>query len=73
MAWFHSHRWKVTGVTQLQWLHTKCPCTEILMVCDCGEAKTINLTGQWSLEQLQPAPNRVAADTEFFKKLGVKI
>jgi aspartokinase-like uncharacterized kinase len=72
-VWRHKHRWKVTGAAQLMWIQTKCPCTEVLLVCDCGEVKTENLTGHWELEQLLPQSAKGEADREFFRKLGVRL
>ncbi len=81
MSWWHKHRYKVTGAMQLQretqtiLLTQKiiCPVTEVLMVCECGFIKTACLDGHWTLEQLQPQPGGVTADSEFFRKLGVKL
>jgi hypothetical protein len=76
MFW-HRHKWKITGVCLMK--RSTCivglftPMTEVLRVCDCGEASTFVLDGHWELEQLQPHPAGAAADAEFFKKLGVKL
>lgn len=77
MKWFHRHRWVATGVTHLYTVHRlhpehRCPVTEVLRVCDCGEVQTICLEGSWELEQLQPKAGPVT-DDEFFRKLGVKL
>lgn len=76
------HHWKVTGAELMRYVATspmgvttidKGPCTEVLMVCDCGKVKTICVDGHWTLEQLQPALTRAEADKEWFRKLGVKV
>lgn len=77
MSWFHKHAWKATGVTPLNRGNAYksdviCPITEVLMVCDCGDIKTVCLDGTWTLEQLQPKSGPVA-DAEFFRKIGVKL
>jgi hypothetical protein len=45
------------------------PVTEVLMVCACGDVKTIQLEGHWTLEQMTPEDKM---DKEFLRKLGVK-
>jgi hypothetical protein len=76
MFW-HRHKSKVTGVYPLERVThcsgARCPVTEVLLVCDCGAFETRVIDGHWTLEQLQPAPAKVEADREFFRKLGVKI
>lgn len=76
--WFHRHQWKVRGVTNLVRIHLDydkfhCPVTEVLLVCDCTDFKTVCIDGRWALEQLQSAPNKKESDAEFFQKLGVKL
>jgi hypothetical protein len=75
MFW-HKHKWKVTGAHQLYRgvPEGRCPCTEVLMVCECGVVETRCLDGHWTLQQLQPSTAPTAqADREFFRKLGVKL
>jgi len=81
MKFWHQHGWKVTGAQQMESVHSmivaahtvRSPITEVLMVCDCGQLKTITLDGHWTVQQLQPAPTKADADREFFRKLGVKL
>ena len=79
MFW-HKHSWRVQGVNHLEWVRTDRltgqsmhagPCTEVLLVCDCFEFRTITLDGHWSLEQLRPKAGPVT-DGDFLKGLGVK-
>jgi hypothetical protein len=75
MFW-HKHKWKVTGAQQLMRGYAdkmNTPCTEVLMVCDCGIFQTRCIDGHWTLEQLQPAASAAEADKDFFRKLGVKL
>jgi hypothetical protein len=81
MKWFHRHLWKVTAVTHLEridrWaaeLHlAPDPCTEVLLVCDCGSVKTFTISGHWTAAQMQPHPDKPEADKPFLRKLGGKI
>jgi hypothetical protein len=69
---FHRHEWEPRGVEQLwQFSAIRCPLTEVLYVCACGESKTQEMTGHWTLEQLLPGASPQTA-AEFMKELGVK-
>jgi len=74
-CWFDRHAWKVRGVTALV-RHLQsgitCPVTEILLVCECGELKTAELDGRWTLEQLQTPCDKSESYAEFCRELGVK-
>lgn len=81
MTWFHHHRWKLNAVQHCQSFvvdresgkrHCLGDVTRLLLICECGKAKTATIDGTWTINELQPKDTATDFDKTFMRSLNIK-